>query len=97
MDFQWPVFQDEPIGDGRTWSGTFDSFDQHLDDCYYVIVLSEGGKETARFMVRAGLGWVAEGESTSPTFESRLREQLQRLASTGKTNTDYTGPVFRNP
>ena len=54
MDFVWPEFKDVALDGNRSWSATFDSFDQRTDDCYYVMTLQQSGRETARFMVRAG-------------------------------------------
>ena len=96
MEFVWPEFKSVPLDGHRSWSATFDSFDQRTDDCYYVITLHAAERETARFMVRAGLGWVADGEWASPSFGSGLQGQLHALAIGGKSNTDYSGPVFRN-
>jgi hypothetical protein len=36
--FQWPTFANEALGDGRTWSATFESYDQRNDDVYYVVL-----------------------------------------------------------
>jgi hypothetical protein len=39
VPFEWPRF-DAPtvLGGGRTWTATFDSYDQRNDDAYYVVV-----------------------------------------------------------
>ena len=97
MDFVWPEFKRVPLDGNRSWSATFDSFDQRTDDCYYVVTLHDGANESARFMVKAGLGWVKDNEWSAPSFEAGLRDELHALAAQGKSNTDYTAPVFRNP
>lgn len=90
MSFTWPEFAGEPIGDGRTWSATFDSYDERKDDVYYVVTLTDG--ESFMVCVSAtfsGDQW-EEAEVTST-----LRARIAQVAATGKTNTDYRGPVMR--
>jgi hypothetical protein len=98
MSFTWPNYQDEALGDGRTWSGTFDSFDQRNDEVYYVITLHEGGRDLEPFMVAVATGWIGDGSALKkPDFVPKLRDKIALVAKAGKTNTDYTGSVLNLP
>ena len=79
MDFVWPTFSRLPLNAVRSWSATFESFDQRNDDCYYEVTIYEGDREVERFSITAGVGWVKDGEWTSPTFVPKLQEQLQAI------------------
>ena len=97
MDFSWPEFEHVPLDGARTWSSAFDSYDQRHDDAYYVLTLREQGRETTRFMVCVGVADVKDDEWTSASFVARMKDRLHRLAASGTSNTDYTGPVIRSP
>ena len=93
MAFEFPQFHEPtPIDTQRSWVATFKSYDQRNDDVYYVVTLQEAGRDVASFMVQVGLYW-AGNDWTGPDFIGRLREELHKVAATGKTNTGYTGPM----
>jgi hypothetical protein len=93
MAFAFPQFNAPVTIDfQRSWTATFDSYDQRNDDVYYVVTLREDGREVARFMVQVALYWAGD-DWTGPGFVRRLHDELHKVAVTGKTNTSYTGPV----
>jgi hypothetical protein len=94
MSFTWPEFKKVALGDGRSWSATFDSYDQYHEDCYYVVTLEgEVGTPTS-FMVQVGTEFAGDDWNT-PEVLRELTDRIARVAATGQTNTTYTGPVLR--
>ena len=87
----WPQFHGEALPDGRTWSATFDSYDERHDDVYYVVTLSDGTELMAQVSATfSSDAWIdAEVRDT-------LRARIGQVAATGKSNTDYRGPVLRS-
>lgn len=82
MSFTYPQFNE------ATWSAKFDSYDQRNDDVYYVITLADG----KRIMAQVSVAWAGD-DWTTPEFTERLRQELERIAATGKSNTSHTGGV----
>lgn len=90
MSFDWPQYTNEALEDGRTWSATFDSYDQRNEDCYYVVTLSDGTSFMAAVSALLSTDeWVEEEARTT------LRSRIAQVAATGKANTTYRGPVMR--
>jgi hypothetical protein len=88
-EFTFPAFSEPtPIDAKRSWTATFDSYDQRNEDCYYVVTLSTG----ERFMVQVALYWAGDDWS-GPGFAERLKQEIHKVAATGKTNTSYTGAM----
>jgi hypothetical protein len=97
MPFSFPdFFEPTPIDTSRSWTATFDSYDQRNDHAYYVVALCEDGAEVARFIVQVWLS-PAGDDWTEPIFVPWLRDEIQRVAAAGKTNTSYTGTMSRAP
>lgn len=93
MEFRWPAFAEAVVIDpSRSWTASFDSYDQRNDNCYYVITLLENGKALRRFMAQVDVGWAGD-DWTTPEFASRLRERIGWVARDGTTNTSYSGPL----
>jgi len=87
-DDRWPTFTDEPLADDRTWSATFDSYDQYRDFVYFLVTLQSS---SAPFMVQIALDWAATIKDwDSPELIAGLRAQIARVAAAGKTNTTHT-------
>ena len=83
----WQRFQDEPLGEGRTWAAAFDSYDQVRDIVFYVVTLGDG----TSFMVKIDLGWAATIADWAGTeLTDGLRKRLAEVAATGQTNTTHT-------
>lgn len=81
MDFVWPEFSDVLLDGSTTWSATFDSFDRRADDCYYVVTVHDGDRETAQFMVRATDGRalpLATAEGCEAHLHGVLRDRDHR-------------------
>src|SRR6185312_11019748 len=91
MSLAWPTFSLEPLDDGRTWSATFESYDERHDDVYYVVTLSDGTDLMAQCSTTFSSNAWIETE-----VRDTLRERIGRVAATGKSNTDYRGPVLRS-
>jgi hypothetical protein len=94
MSFTWPEFRKVSLDDGRSWSATFDSYDQYHEVCYYVVTLEGQVGATPGFMVQVGTEFAGD-DWTGPDFLAKLTERIAAVAATGQTNTDYTGPVLR--
>jgi hypothetical protein len=93
MKSSWPQFpRPTKLGDGRSWTAAFESFNQHSDDVYYYILVSEEGRDPNGFFVRLTVPPEGE-ESAGPALRGFLREELHRLADDGRTNTDYKGSL----
>ena len=91
MTFVFPRF-DEPtaIDPRRSWTATFDSYDQRNDDAYYVVSVRQDTREVTRFVAQVWLHWAGD-DWTGPEFVERLRREVHAVASTGRTNTPYLG------
>lgn len=76
---------------GRTWSATFDSYDERNDDVYYVVTLS-GGDATFMAQVSAAL---STDEWVEPEATHTLRARIGQVAATGQTNASDRGAVLR--
>ena len=82
MDFNWPQYDHTPLGDGRTFSATFESFNERTDQAYYVVTI--GGQAPFKIVVTIGL--IPESEWTKPDFASRLLAFIVPLVQVGKSN-----------
>jgi hypothetical protein len=76
------------LGGQRSWTATFDSYDQYREVCYYLATLFDGATASAPFMVKVGLDFAGD-DWTTPKFVDELRVRLAAVAATGQTNTDY--------
>jgi len=93
MAFTFPQLSEPTAIDAqRSWTATFDSYDQRNEDAYYVVTIQEAGREVARFMAQIGLYWAGD-DWTGPGFAQRLQQEVHKIAATGKTNTTYTGKM----
>ena len=91
--FAFPQFDEPtPVDARRAWTATFDSYDQRNDDVYYVVTIRAEGPEVSRFMVQVWPYWAGE-DWTGPGFVERLQREIHAVASTGETNTGYTGTM----
>jgi hypothetical protein len=84
----WPDFATPTAIDAtRSWTAAHESFDERLEDAYYVITLFEHGR-------RRGDIVAAIGGISSPN-DPRLATELARIAAGGRSNCDYRGSVAR--
>lgn len=91
MAFEWPQYPTpQRLDDLRSWTATFDSYDQYHDDAYYRVRLARGDEVLSEFMIQVDLSWAGD-DWTVPTFEPRLKKLLAEWAADGKTNTAYRG------
>lgn len=91
MEFEFPEYATkQPLGDGRSWTARFDSWDEFRDNCYYKVKLYRDDEVLGEFMVQIVTGWAGENFAV-PTFEPELRRLIAEVAATGKANTDYLG------
>lgn len=90
MAFTWPEFTvNQPLDGGRSWTASFDSYSQHMDNAYYLVRLFQGDVWIDEFMVEVGIEWAGE-DWTVPTFLPELTRRIAEVAATGKTNTAYS-------
>jgi hypothetical protein len=95
MSFAFPHFSERcEIDATRSWTASFDSYDQRNDDCYYGVTVWEGDREVARLRVVIALSWAGD-DWTGPGFVDRLREELHKVAKDRTPNTTYDGAVTR--
>jgi hypothetical protein len=87
----WPQFDSEQLDGGRTWSATFDSYDERHDVVYYVVTLSDG----TEFMVEVSAVFSSD-KWDDEVARTTLRARISRVAATGRTNTEYRGAVLRS-
>lgn len=93
MVFHWPSYAEPAVIDpSRSWTASFDSYDQRNDNCYYIVTLLENGKARRRFMAQVDVGWAGD-DWTTPEFAMRLKERIGWVARDGATNTSYSGPL----
>ncbi len=85
----WPTFDHQPLDGDRSWSATFDSYDQHHDDCYYLVRLFEGDRAVAELTVKISMDFAPGDNWETPEFLTELRSRIAEVAATGKTNTTY--------
>jgi hypothetical protein len=90
MSFSWPQFANEALDGGRTWSATFDSYDERKDTVYYMVTLSEGAS-----LMAAVSAAFPDDAWNEPVVRSTLCARIGNVAATGQTNTSYRGPVLR--
>jgi hypothetical protein len=77
----WPEFSDpQPLDDGRTWTARFDSWNERLDDIYYLATV-----DGTSFMVQLYISV----DFRLPVFPELLRRGLGAQAATGSTNTEH--------
>jgi len=93
MDFEFPQFPERIVIDAtRSWTATFDSYDQRKEDIYYLVTLYEGETRAARFFACVFPWWAGENWNT-PDFAEKLKKAIHAVAETGKANTEYTGSL----
>jgi hypothetical protein len=93
MKASWPQFlHPTRLGDGRSWTAVFDSFDQRNDDVYYYVTVVEPGRDPNACFVRVSVPPEGQG-SGGPALRALLREEINGLAESGRANTDYNGSL----
>ena len=90
MAFEFPRFDDPtPIDAQRSWTARFDSYDQHHENVYYQVSIHDDG-EITRLMAVISM-YSAGDDWTGPHFTDLLRTGIHEVATTGQTNTAYSG------
>jgi hypothetical protein len=90
----WPHYDHAPLGDRLSFSATFESYNQRLDDAYYIVTLHDGGNDLPPFRVVLSVAWVGGGDWEKPDFAPKLGEEIAKYAKDGKTNVSES-PIFR--
>lgn len=95
-DASWPNFENESLGDARSFSATFESFNQHMDEVYYTVTVHGGSPSgESTFKVKVDMSWVGDGNWDKPDFAPKLRDAIAAFAKAGKGNVSTDVPVFR--
>lgn len=81
-----------PVDALRSWTATFDSYDQRNDDIYHLVTIHEDAVATARFVVRSTMP-VPDPDWTTPESVAGLHREIHDVARGGATNTSYTGSM----
>ncbi len=85
----WPTFEiPHRLADGRSWTASFDSYDEYRDCCYYLVVIVDGGDPVDELMARVGLD---PEPMNDPALEAGIRAQIADVAASGRSNTAYRG------
>jgi hypothetical protein len=90
----FPEFpQPQPLDGQRTWTASFESYDQRNDEIYYIVDLREAHQHVARFIVQV---WPSvPGNRWDPiAFVDNVRQGIAKIAATGRTNTSYLGRML---
>ena len=95
MAFDWPTYDREALEHGQTFSATYESFNQYMDEAYYTVTIHDGAHDRAPFTVIVHMGWVGDGNWQKPDFAPKLRDQIVLLAKDGKRNAPDATPTFR--
>jgi hypothetical protein len=89
VTFEWPRFDDPiPLDADRSWTATFDSYDQRNDDIYYVVTITGRDGSRTRLVATTWPSWVGD-DWTVPEFLPGLRRALHDVAARGESNTTY--------
>ncbi len=89
MAFTWPEFTTrQRLDDLRSWTASFDSYDQYHENVYYLVQLYRGDEQLSQFMVKVDTTWCGD-DWTVPSFLPELTKKIAEWAEDGKTNTDY--------
>ncbi|MBX3229693.1 MAG: hypothetical protein KIT84_05110 [Labilithrix sp.] len=79
--FAWPAFETpRPLDGGRSWTATFDSYDQHHEVCHYLVRIFEGEHRVGELMAEVGLEFAGD-DWTAPGFLPELTERIARAAA----------------
>lgn len=91
MAFQWPELTTrQRLDDLRSWTASFDSYDQRTENVYYRVRLYRGTEALRDFMVVVDTTWCGD-DWTTPSFLPELTRRIAECAADGKANTDYRG------
>ncbi|HWE31467.1 MAG TPA: hypothetical protein VHB97_25870 [Polyangia bacterium] len=85
MSWKFPNYDREPLGDGRTFSATFSSWDQYKDLIYYQVTLHEDGRDLPPFTIVV-VTYIPGREWDQPNFATRLLDDFLPIVKAGKTN-----------
>jgi hypothetical protein len=92
MKFAWPQFPTpQRLDDLRSWTASFDSYNEYHNDAYYRVKLYRGEELLNEFMIKVDISWAGEDYYANPTFVPQLTKMLAEWAADGKTNTEYKG------
>jgi len=96
VTFDWPRFDEPAAPDAdRWWTATFDSYDQHHDDVYYLLTITGADGSRAHLVAKTWPSWAGE-DWTTPDFVTGLRRALHTIAARGQSNTSHR-PTGRPP
>jgi hypothetical protein len=79
-----------PIDAARSWTATFDSYNERTLDLYFIITTYEGDSAVGRFMASVIPLWSVESWD-DPAYTADLRNALHAIAVAGHPNTEYRG------
>ena len=92
MEFSWPVFTKQRLaGSPRTWTATFESYDQHLDLIYYQVVILDGDQPVFEFTAKVSVPVVPNDDWRRPEFTTELHGLIADVAASGQSNSTYEG------
>jgi len=85
----YPQFRDQQwLDSSHTWTAVFDSYNQRTEDLYYAVDRYENGRLVDHLTAeldawRGGMAW------TLPVFAEMLRREIEDIARSGASNTEY--------
>jgi len=91
VSFTMPEFSEPTaIDETRSWTATYDSYDQRHDVSYYTVTISEGGHQVGRIMAEVFMFPAGDDWGTAE-FVPYMHKEIHKIATEGTSNTEYRG------
>jgi hypothetical protein len=91
VSFTMPEFPEPTaIDEARSWTATYDSYDQRHDVSYYQVTIHEAGHDVGQIMVEVSM-FPAGDDWRTAEFLSYMRKEIHEVAVEGTSNTEYRG------
>jgi hypothetical protein len=87
MAFTWPEFAaPRRLDDLRSWTASFDSYDQYRENVYYRVRLYRGREQLRELVVKIDTTWCGD-DWTVPSFLPELTRRIAACADEGESDT----------
>lgn len=91
VSFTMPEFPEPTaIDEARSWTATYDSYDQRHDVSYYRVTIHKGAHDVGQIMVEVFMSPAGDDWGTAD-FVPYMRDEIHQVAVEGTSNTDYRG------
>jgi len=75
----------QDLGDGRSWTASFDSFDSRHNDVYYGVTIWRGDSVERRFMACV-IEYMGSSDEERPAY---YRKAVGAVAAAGESNCEW--------